>query len=161
RPTIQTRSPASFIRARKSLIFGMVRELPTILLLIGIALAPPIPLLSQGRLELPQSPQPNKQEEANKNMALDKLPDWSQTIDSSEEPNWGGLQTSAVEFSRLSPKQQEEEVAKYSSMFCFPKMNLRKASGLYLFFRVLFDFPPGGMDRSKAMSFGGWLHPSI
>ena len=94
-------------------------------------------------------------------MPLNKLPEWSKTIDSRHQADWSGLKPAALAFLKMSPEERKSAVAEYGKLYCFPKLDLPKASGLYLLFRVVFDLPLVGMDRSKASAFGGWLHPSI
>ena len=98
---------------------------------------------------------------ANKTMPIENLPEWSKTIDPRYKADWTNLKPAAQSFLRMSALEQKEAVAEYSKKYCFPKLDLPKASGLYLLFRVLFELPAGGMDRAKVSSFGGWLHPSI
>lgn len=94
-------------------------------------------------------------------MPLDKLPEWSKTIDPRYKADWSSLRPTALPFLKMSAKEQKDAVSEYSKKYCFPKLDLERASGLYLLFRVLFELPPDGMDRAKVSAFGGWLHPSI
>jgi hypothetical protein len=94
-------------------------------------------------------------------MPIEKLPEWSKTIDPQYKPNWSSLNFAALAFLRMSTEEQKDAVLEYERKYCFPKLDLGRASGLYLLFRIVFDLPPGGMDRAKASAFGGWLHPSI
>jgi hypothetical protein len=52
------------------------------------------------------------------------------------------------------------QLARYHSRYCFPQFDERRASAIYLFFRVIFDLPSSyPIDQAKV--FGGWLHPSV
>ncbi|MEZ4311268.1 MAG: hypothetical protein R3F14_24770 [Polyangiaceae bacterium] len=51
-------------------------------------------------------------------------------------------------------------VAAYSHAYCLPELNLAKASGIYLFFRVIFDLPTR-CSIEEVKSFGGWITPFV
>jgi hypothetical protein len=91
---------------------------------------------------------------------LGGLPDWSRTIDPQYRIRYDGLAQRGADFLGLPPGDRRERVRSFSAEHCFPKFHLDRASGLYLFLRIVFDLPRA-CPRVKARVFGGWLHPSI
>lgn len=91
--------------------------------------------------------------------ALVSLPDWSKTVDPKYHADYSGLREQLAAFVRLSEPLRRSEVKAYSETYCFPKFVLRKASGLYLLFRLAFALPRE-YPRDQTKVFGGWLHPS-
>jgi hypothetical protein len=91
---------------------------------------------------------------------LSELPEWAKTIDPGYRLDLSTLKPVALEFSSLSVEAQRAEVRICSQKYCFPRLVLGRASGLYLMFRTIFDLPTD-LDRAQAQVFGGWLHPSI
>jgi hypothetical protein len=91
---------------------------------------------------------------------FDRLPTWSKTINPKEQPNFSILKEVALDFLRMPPDMRRKEVEAYSSRVCFPRMDLPRASGLYVFFRVVFELP-ASHPRSQTKVFGGWIHPSV
>lgn len=89
-----------------------------------------------------------------------RLPNWSKSIDPQARIDYTSLIPVASEFLTWQPDLRKSEVEEYSRQFCFPKLQLGKASGLYLFLRIVFDLPEQ-FPRDHVQVFGGWLHPSI
>jgi hypothetical protein len=90
----------------------------------------------------------------------ESLPDWSKTVNPNYQPSYAELKPVFLEFLSMSVELRRTEVATYSHAYCFPKLNLAKASGLYLLLRGVFELPRE-IPRGKVQVFGGWLHPSI
>jgi hypothetical protein len=89
-----------------------------------------------------------------------QLPDWSKTIDDQHKPDYSALRPLSIQFVMLAREERRQEVKVYSERYCFPRLDLRKASGLYLLFRLVFKVS-NAFPRQKSKVFGGWLHPSI
>ena len=90
---------------------------------------------------------------------LSGLPDWSGTADPEVHLNYDPLRKAAAAFLSLSEPERQHWVRQYSANHCFPRIDLPKASGLYLLFRLVFDLP-AEFPREETKVFGGWLHAS-
>jgi len=93
-------------------------------------------------------------------MILDGLPAWSRSIDPRLTIDYGQLAPIALAFLALSPTARRDLIEQYHRRYCFPGLDLERASALYLFFRILFKLPHN-QPRAHTKVFGGWLHPSI
>lgn len=91
---------------------------------------------------------------------LDKLPAWSKTIDPGQKITYGELIPIAVAFLALPADVRRDLIKKYHGQYCFPKLDLERASAIYLFFRIIFNLP-NQQSLEHVKVFGGWLHPSI
>ena len=87
-----------------------------------------------------------------------RLPDWSDP--GTPGPAYAALAPLGAEFVGLDELDRQTAVRSYSDEFCFPQFDLARASGLYVFLRVVFDLPTE-QPRDDALVFGGWLHPSV
>ena len=87
-----------------------------------------------------------------------RLPDWSDP--GTPGPAYAALAPLGAEFVELDELDRQTAVRAYSDEFCFPQFYLARASGLYVFLRVVFDLPTE-QPRDDALVFGGWLHPSV
>jgi hypothetical protein len=86
------------------------------------------------------------------------LPDWSDPATPAEA--YQRLTHTAAAFAATDDTDRRIAVHAYADAYCLPAFRLAKASGLYLFLRVLFDLPADAA-RDDVRVFGGWLHPSI
>lgn len=91
---------------------------------------------------------------------LDKLPVWSKTIDPGQKLTYDELIPIAAAFLALPVDTRRDLIKQYHGQYCFPKLDLERASAIYLFFRVIFNLP-SQQSREHVKVFGGWLHPSI
>ncbi|MEI2741439.1 MAG: hypothetical protein V9G63_03205 [Candidatus Competibacter sp.] len=91
---------------------------------------------------------------------LDKLPAWSRTIDPGKKPIYGEFIPIATAFLALPADARRDLIKKYHGQYCFPKLDLERASAIYLFFRIIFNLP-SQQPLEHVKVFGGWLHPSI
>jgi hypothetical protein len=87
------------------------------------------------------------------------LPDWSEQ-DDSPVADYGVVPRVAAGLARLGEVDRRAEVEWYSSAFCFPRLSISEASGLYVLLRVMFDLPHA-FPLAETKVFGGWIHPSI
>jgi hypothetical protein len=91
---------------------------------------------------------------------LDTLPTWSKTIEPGRTLAYGELAPIAGAFLALPTETRRNLIRQYHEQYCFPRLDLERASAIYLFFRVIFKLPRQ-LPRVQAKVFGGWLHPSI
>lgn len=89
----------------------------------------------------------------------DRLPPWSRTIDPRFTPQYDGLKQAALDFLALPAEAKRTAVEQFAKAYCFPEFNLQKASGLYIFLRVIFALP-ALYPKDKTKIFGGWENPS-
>jgi hypothetical protein len=73
-----------------------------------------------------------------------------------DHPDYTSLKSAVLDFLRLSPDARRALVEEYSAKYCFPRMDQEKASGMYVFLRVLFDLP-SKHPIEDAKIFGGWM----
>ncbi len=153
--------PISF-PLRRSLIFGMILGLITIFPVLGTARNPQEPQRSRQNLVPRYYRQNDGRHRGNISVIklAEQLPDWSKSGNPKYKPSYEAIRSVALDFLELSPDARRAEIQEYARLYCFPEMNLPKASGLYLLLRVVFDLP-SELPRDKAQVFGGWLHPSV
>lgn len=89
----------------------------------------------------------------------DELPDWSSTQNSSVDLDYDGLKAAAIKIASAPSCVQLAVIETYSKEYCEPaRIDLPKASGMYLLMRVLFvlptDYPLEGVQ-----AFSAWSHP--
>ena len=91
---------------------------------------------------------------------LPRLPAWSRSVDSSLQVNYQPALDVARMFVSRSAAVRRLFVEEYALRYCSQELDLERASGLYLLFRIVFRLPKS-LNRDDARVFGGWLHPSI
>jgi len=91
--------------------------------------------------------------------ALERLPDWSKTIDPDHHADYSLLKPALIDLGTLADADRRSEIEAYSRKYCFPKLDLSKASGLYVLLRLAFVIPRE-YPRWSTKVFGGWRHPS-
>ena len=90
---------------------------------------------------------------------LNRLPDWSRTADPKAHLNDELLRQAAIAFVTLGAEERMQWVREFSAEYCLPQFDQRKASGIYLLFRLAFNLPTA-FPRNETKVFGGWLHIS-
>ena len=140
--------------------------------LLGIALVAttslrcspsPIPLASVPKIELDCSsgkwhPLPSERRALASELA-DELPDWSSTEDPSVNLDYEGLKAAAIKIASAPSCVQFAVIETYSKEYCEPaRIDLPKASGMYLLMRVLFVLPTD-YPIKDVHTFSTWAHP--
>jgi hypothetical protein len=89
-----------------------------------------------------------------------RLPDWARSIDPEALVDYSSLRQAVIDFGKISPAGRREAVAEYSRKYCIPKLDLEKASGMYVFLRVVFDVPER-YPNGDAKVFGSWMRSPV
>ncbi len=88
-----------------------------------------------------------------------RLPDWARSIDPEAQVDYSSLRQAAIDFGKITPAARREAVAEFSRKYCLPTLDLEKASGMYVFLRVVFDVPER-YPNADAKVFGSWMRSS-
>jgi hypothetical protein len=90
----------------------------------------------------------------------DGLPDWSSTENSSVDLDYNGLKAAAIKLASAPSCAQLAVIETYSKEYCEPaRIDLPKASGMFLLLRVLFVLPTDYTKKGAEM-FSTWSYPA-
>ena len=89
----------------------------------------------------------------------DELPDWSSTEDPSVDLDYDGLKAAAIKVASAASCVRWAVIETYSKEYCEPtRIDLAKASGMYLLMRVLFVLPSDYPIKDVHV-YSTWSHP--
>ncbi len=89
----------------------------------------------------------------------DELPDWSSTEDPSVDLDYDSLKAAAIKIASAPSCVQLAVIETYSKEYCEPaRIDLPKASGMFLLLRVLFLLPTD-YPKKDAEMFSNWSYP--